>query len=43
MNRKRTAIILILVTLVVSGLFATRLWAAPNPVDELPLPLVQHS
>jgi hypothetical protein len=43
LRSKRAAIIIIALTALVTGLFATRLWAQPNPLDHLPIPISEQS
>jgi hypothetical protein len=40
---KRVAVVLVLLTVLLTGLFATRLWAQPNPADQMPLPVAEKS
>jgi hypothetical protein len=42
-KKRRVALVLILLTVLLSGVFATRLMAKPNPADLMPFPVVQHS
>jgi tRNA (Thr-GGU) A37 N-methylase len=42
-KKRRAAVVMILLAVLLSGVFATRLMAKPNPADLMPMPVVEQS